>query len=202
VIGLDPDEFDLVPEGSTPAGAVLAITYPDGTLVLHALPRGTDHGPIPVDEAPQGARNVVAHIERGWHWRLLSGEGYAPRQGKGPPRGDGTRPKLAILDPCRSVSLRAVAISEEFHETTLHVTIVWVQILRTSKWAVEYAHAWATGPDVAPGNRTIDPAHLGVSLGLTACSVLLACPPSLTALEVAVIDHRAAVDDADADVST
>jgi hypothetical protein len=132
--------YRLAERGAEPVGCVLA---PDD---LDDLPAGVALGEIAITDAPQGCRSVAAKIDRNWVWRLTDGEGVALRQGKGAPRGSGTRPKLAILDPCRSVALRAAGVDEGFPDATHHVIIVWVQILRTGKWAADGAWAWSTAP--------------------------------------------------------
>lgn len=186
------------PVGSDPAGALLApLTVPDEEgrcgLDLDALPRGTSHGVLAVADAPQGARNVAAKIAPGWTWRLLDGEGWGVRQGSGPPRGNGTRPKLWILEPCRSVTLRAVAVDEGFPDTSHHAVLGWVFIERTGKWKADLACVWTTEP--APDGRgaarrwwAIPPTEIGV----TAAKALLSRPPDGPALLGCVEAARAA----------
>ena len=171
----------LAPLGSDPAGALLApLTTPDedgrAGLDLDALPRGTTHGVIEVADAPQGARTVADRIAPGWHWRLLDGEGWAVRQGSGPPRGNGTRPKLWILEPSRSVTLRAVAVDEGFPATSHHAVLGWVFIERTGKWKADLACVWTTEPGPGVGGRrwwAIPPTEIGV----TAVKALLSRAP-------------------------
>jgi hypothetical protein len=110
------------------------------------------HGEVELDAAPQGCRSIAAKIDANWIWRITDGEGVALRQGKGAPRGSGTRPKLAILDPCRSVALRAAGVDEGFPDVTHHVVIVWVQLARTLKWSADSAWAWTTEPVVGVGS--------------------------------------------------
>lgn len=173
-----------VPPGSDPVDALLAPTRTvidedgaaHGLLDLDALPRGTTHGVLDVADAPQGARTVANKIADGWTWRLLDGEGWAVRQGKGPPRGSGTRPKLVILEPCQSVTLRAVAVDEWFPDVTHHVVLGWVFVERTGKWKADLACVWTTEPvPGASGRRwwAIPPTPVGV----TVAKRLLSGPP-------------------------
>ena len=178
----------LAPLGSDPAGALLAPLTADGGLDLDALPRGTDHGVLDVADAPQGARNVANGIADGWHWRLLDGEGWAVRQGKGPPRGNGSRPKLVILDECRSVTLRAVAVDEGFPDVNHHALLGWVRIERTGTWKADLAWVWSTEPGPTPGRRC----WTGTEVGVTAAKALLGRPPDGAALRAAVEAARAA----------
>ena len=138
--------FRLAEPGSEPLGCVLA-PEDEGDL-----PQGVALGGVELDLAPQGCRSIAAKIDANWIWRITDGEGVALRQGKGAPRGSGTRPKLAILEPCRSVALRAAGVDEEFGDVTHHVVIVWVQLARTLKWAGDGAWAWTTEPVVGVGS--------------------------------------------------
>jgi len=108
------------------------------------LPEGVALGEIRIAEAPRGVRAVASKIHANWVWRITDGEGVALRQGKGAPRGDGTRPKLRIMEPCRSVALRAVGIDEGFPDVSHHGVITWVQLARTLAWKAEGAWAWST----------------------------------------------------------
>ena len=130
--------YHLAGPGTDPPGAVLAPEDDD------ELPDGAALGEIALDRAPQGARTVANRIAPGWAWRLTDGEGVTVRQGRGAPRGDGTRPSLRILDPCRSVALRAVGVDEGFPVVSHHAVIVWVQLARTLRWATDGAWAWST----------------------------------------------------------
>lgn len=183
-----------VPAGSEPISALLAQLTVDGHLDLDALPHGTAHGALDVADAPQGARTVANKIADGWCWRLLDGEGWAVRQGKGPPRGSGTRPKLVILEPCRSVTLRAVAPDEWFPDTTHHVVLGWVFVERTGKWKADLAMVWTTEPVPGVSGRrwwAIPPTEVGV----TVAKRLLSGPPDaaeLLAARDAVLAARAA----------
>lgn len=186
--------FTPVPIGSEPADAVFAPMTADGDLNLDALPPGTGHGEIDVADAPQGARTVVARIDPGWAWRLLDGEGWCVRQGKGPPRGNGTRPKLWILEPCRSVTLRAVAVDEGFPDTSHHAVLGWVFIERTGKWKADLACVWTTEPAPGVDGRrwwAIPPTEIGV----TAVKALLSRAPDGPELARCVEAARVARDE-------
>lgn len=196
----------VAPPGSDPAGALLApLTEPDeegrAGLALDSLPPGVALGVLDPRDAPQGVRNACARIGPFWQWRLLHGEGWAVRQGKGPPRGDGTRPRLAILDPCRSITLRAAAVDSEFDALTHHVVIAWVLILRTGAWKAEAGWAWLTEPaPEGPGGagRGRAWARAPRDVGVTRCGTLLAGVPDVTALDSV---RAAAVLAADSDQS-
>jgi hypothetical protein len=174
------------PPGSHPAGALLApLTEPDeegrAGLALDALPPGVALGLLDPRDAPQGVRNACARIGPNWQWRLLHGEGWAVRQGKGPERGDGTRPRLVILDPCRSITLRACAVDLEFDRLTHHVVIAWVLILRTGAWKADAGWAWLTEP--APDGRGRTWARAPRDVGVTRCGQLLAAVPDVDRLD-------------------
>ena len=130
--------YHLAGPGAEPAGAVLAPDSDD------ELPAGTALGTLALAQAPQGARTVANKIAPGWEWRLTDGEGVTVRQGKGAPRDSGTRPNLRILEPCRSVALRATGTDEGFPDVQHHVIIVWVQLARTLRWSADEAWAWST----------------------------------------------------------
>ena len=89
---------------------------------------------------------MAGKIHGAWLWRLTLGEGVSVRSGKGPPRGDGSRPKVPILDPCASVALRAIGTDEGFPYVLHHAVIVWVQLVRTGRWSTDGAWAWSTEP--------------------------------------------------------
>lgn len=166
--------------GSDPPGALLAPLAADGTVHLDALPRGSSGGEIAIADAPQGARNVANKIGPEWAWRLLSGEGWTLRQGSGPPRGNGTRPKLAILDACASVTLRAVAIDPGFPAVTHHVVIVWSLVYRAGKWKAEQGSIWTTEPRPGGGRwQTFPP----VDVGVTAAKALLSTVPDVAEVD-------------------
>jgi hypothetical protein len=181
--------FTPAPVGSEPADALLApmgaYVKADGTVgtfvLLDDLPAGYSCGEIDVAAAPQGARTVANAVDDGWSWRLLDGEGWTVRQGKGPARGSGTRPKISILEECRSVSLRAVGLDPAFEQVSHHAVLVWVQVLRTGKWSPDTAAVWSTEP--APGEPArrwwaVPPTEVGVS----AVKALLSAPPDAKAL--------------------
>ena len=156
---------------------------------LDALPPGTCHGELAISDAPQGAREAASKIDDNWTWRLIDGEGWATREGKGPVRDNGTRPKIRILLPCRSVTLRAVGVDQAFPDTTHHVVLAWVYVYERPKWAAEGGWAGTTEPFLGqplPGGRvsirrgwTAGPRALGV----TRCRALLAGPPDVRRLE-------------------
>lgn len=163
--------YRLAAPGSEPVGCVLAPDDEDD------LPQGYARGEIALADAPQGCRSVATKIDRNWVWRITDGEGVALREGKGPPRGSGTRPKLKILDPCRSVALRAVGVDEGFPDLAHHVVIVWVQIMRTGRWKAESAWAWSTEPAPAGSGRSwVRPPRRWSTVG--AVAALLYVPPS------------------------
>lgn len=140
--------YHLAGPGAEPLGAVLAPDSDD------ELPAGVALGEIEISAAPQGARTVLNRIAPGWQWRLTDGEGVAVRQGKGAPRDSGTRPNLRILDPCRSVALRATGTDEGFPDVQHHVIIFWVQLARTLRWATDGAWAWSSEPAPAGAGRS------------------------------------------------
>lgn len=192
----------VAPPGSDPAGALLAPTTADGGLDLAALPHGTGLGECDLASTPQGTRNAVNKIDGSWVWRLLSGEGWAVRQGKGPERPNGTRPKLAILEPCTSIALRAVGLDLEFGRLSHHAVIVWVRLTRTGATAPDGAWMWTSEPgptgSAGAGGRvwTSPPRRIGVQ----ACRQVLAQPPDARVVDAALAAARAA--DPDQDVST
>jgi len=140
------------------------------------LPDGVALGEVTLAEAPRGVRAVASKIHANWVWRLTDGEGAALRHGKGAPRGDGTRPRLRILEPCRSVALRAVGVDEGFPGVSHHGVITWVQLARTLKWKAEGAWAWSSEqhPDWA-GRSWARPPRAWTTVGEVAA--LLFGPP-------------------------
>lgn len=168
--------FHLAERGTDPPGAVLAPEQDD------ELPDGVDLGEIDLASAPRGARTVAGKIMANWVWRLTLGEGVSVRHGKGPARGDGSRPQVPILDPCRSVALRAVGTDEGFPDMSHHVLIVWVQLVRTGKWSPDGAWAWSTepAPDGA-GRSWARPPRRWATLGPV--TALLYDPPSCHAVD-------------------
>lgn len=191
--------FTPAPAGSEPAGALLApmgaYVRADGTVgtfvLLDDLPAGYPCGEIDVADAPQGARTVAGKIHESWVWRLLDGEGWTVRQGRGPARDSGTRPRIHILERCRSVSLRAVAVDPAFGELTHHVVLVWVQVLRTGTWKADLAYVWTTEPAPGPDGRRwwhVPPTEVGV----TAVKALLSRVPDGPELARCVEAARAA----------
>ena len=178
--------YRLAEPGSDPPGCVLAPDREDD------LPPGAAFGEIALDAAPQGCRTVVAQIADGWEWRLTDGEGVAQRQGKGPARGNGTRPKLAIMEPCRSVALRAAGVDAAFPDVLVHVVIVWARIERTGKWAPDGAWAWSSEP--APGGvgrAWARPPRRFDTIGVPVC--LLGVAPSALVLDVLRVGIVAAI---------
>lgn len=177
--------YRLAERGTDPPDAVLAPTRAviDSAgerhveLLLDELPDGVDLGEIDLASAPQGARTVAGKVVRNWVWRLTLGEGVTLRYGKGPDRDDGTRPKLAIMEPCRSVALRAAGVDEGFPDVSHHVIIVWLQIVRTGKWKADEAWAWSTEPAPAGDGRSwARPPRRWATVG--AVAALLYGPPS------------------------
>jgi hypothetical protein len=163
--------YHLAEPGTDPPGAVLAPDSDD------ELPDGVDLGEVDLASAPGGARTVAGKIDRNWVWRLTLGEGVSVRSGKGPARGDGTRPKVPILDPCRSVALRAIGTDEGFPDVSHHAAIVWVQLARTGRWSAGGAWAWSTEPAPAGDGRSwARPPRRWATVGEVAA--LLYGPPS------------------------
>ncbi|HEY5880091.1 MAG TPA: hypothetical protein VIU11_14370 [Nakamurella sp.] len=168
---------------------------------LDDLPRGTELPSIPIEDAPQGVRNVAKRIDPGWTWRLQPGEGWAIRQAYGPPRGDGTRPQLRTLQACDTISIRAEAEDPAFPAIRHHVAIVWCRIEHTGKRGPDGAWAWQCEPH--PQGGVVD----GVArrawslpprrLGLAVCSELLAVPPDGVALQDAYVAAGPPVDGPD-----
>jgi hypothetical protein len=171
--------FVPVPLGSDPPDAYLAPEQ------LDDLPRGTFHGEMRLDELPAGPGSAAADAGGGWTVRVVGGAGWAVREGKGPPRDNGTRPKLKILEPCTTVTLRAVGIDPEWDDVTHHVLIGWCRIARTGKSASHLAFVWSTEPTFGmtsgrPFGRTYRRNPRAVPLAL-ACEIL-AGPCSDTAV--------------------
>ena len=195
--------FTPAPAGSEPDGALHApmgaYVKADGTVgtfvLLDDLPAGYACGEIETGQAPQGARTVAGRIHHDWVWRLLDGEGWTVRQGKGPARDSGTRPKIAILERCRSVSLRAVGIDEAFPDLSHHVVLSWVQVLRTGTWSPDVAAVWTTEPVLGVGSGRPFGRHWAIGptqVGVSAAKALLSLAPDGKALANAVADARAA----------
>ena len=183
----------LAPLGSDPAGALLApLTRRTRTGGPGSISTRCRAGPVTDCSTSRTRRRVRAPWQTrsigGWVWCLLDGEGWAVRQGKGPPRGNGSRPQLAILDECRSVTLRAVAVDEGFPDVNHHALLGWVRIERTGKWKADLAWVWSTEPSPTPGRRW----WMGTEVGVTAAKALLSRPPDGAALRAAVEAARAA----------
>ena len=179
---LDALGFVRVPPGSDPPDVHLAHAGIDD------LPVGVWHGEMAPDELPKGPGDALGGSVNGWEIRLVHGAGYALREGKGPPRGDGTRPKLKILEPCTSITLRAVGFDPEWDDVTHHVVIGWCRVARTGKSGPELAWAWSSEPTLGLGSlrpfgRTFR--RNPRLLGLAAASALLAGPPSDAAMSTA-----------------
>jgi hypothetical protein len=181
--------FEPVPLGSDPPDAYLAPhrTYRDAAgkahdeLCLDDLPRGVWHGRMAPDELPTGPGTALAHAAGGWTVRMISGIGWALREGKGPPRDNGTRPKLRILEPCTTITLRAVGFDDEWDDVTHHVVISWCRIARTGKSGPDVAFAWSSEPNLNAGAPRVfrrNPRPVSLSLA----GQLLAGPCSDTAL--------------------
>lgn len=169
---------------------------------LDDLPLGRPLGEIPVADAPLGVRNVATKIHENWVWRVCSGEGLAIRQAFGPERGDGTRPKLSVLEPCDTISIRARADDPVFPCNSHHVVIVWTRVHRTGKRSPEGAWAWTCEPHPeGAGRRAWQRAPRQV--GVTSAAALLAGPPDDGELGLAYAAAGAPVDGpADTAVST
>lgn len=186
---------DLVPAGHVLDLATGHVLAPDD---LDDLPSGARLDEIPLTDAPQGVRNVATKIHENWVWRLVSGEGWAIRQAYGPPRSDGTRPQLKILDPSQTISIRAVADDPAFPCNRHHVVIVWTWLARTGKRAPDGAWAWTCEPHPEGADRRAwqrPPRRVGVAR----CAALLAGPPDDTELGLA---YDAAGAPVDGEVST
>jgi len=181
--------FVPVPLGSDPPDAYLAPTrtYRDAAgrahdeLWLDDLPRGVWHGEMALDELPAGPGSAASDAGGGWTVRVIGGAGWALREGKGPPRGDGTRPKLKILEPCTTITLRAVGFDPEWDDVTHHLVIGWCRIARTGKSGPFVAFVWSSEPNLDAGApRVFRRNARAVSLAV-ACEIL-AGPCSDTAL--------------------
>lgn len=72
---------------------------------------------------PVGVSSLTNAMDAcGWTHTVTHGSGHMDVQAFGAPRGDGTRPKLTVAAPCRSIAVRAV------HEATgRQVRALWVQ---------------------------------------------------------------------------
>lgn len=132
--------YAAAPPGSDPPGAYLAPERDE------ELPAGLDRGEMDVAELPRGPAAVVAGAAPEWAVRALRGAGWVHRNGKGATRGDASRPVLKILEPCSSVTLRAVGIDPEWLDVLHHVVIGWVYVVRTGKSSPEHAWLWSSEP--------------------------------------------------------
>lgn len=160
------------------------------------LPDGVSFGELALADAPQGCRTVVGGIEANWVWRLTDGEGVAVRQGKGAPRGSGVRPKLRILEPCRSVALRCVGVDQGFPDVSHHVVAVWVFIERTGKWKID--RGWLASSEPSACQTEGGPtgrgwAHPPAEVGLAACRAVLAGPPDAAVVDAVYAEHDAEI---------
>jgi hypothetical protein len=151
---------------------------------LDDLPTGVALGDLDPADAPRGAAAVLARVHPAWSWRLLSGEGWCLRQGYGARRRDNTRPKISILEPAHTISLRAVAFDPAFLDVAHHVAIVWTLIHRTGRRTVDTAVAWSTAPNPDGRGRGWQPAPREV--GLAACAALLQREPDAPAVAIAM----------------
>lgn len=149
---------------------------------LDDLPRGTDLGEIDLADAPRGVRTLAAKIDANWVWRIVLGEGWAVRQGYGPPRDSGTRPKVSTLVPCASVSLRAVGVDQAFPAVSHHVVACWVRPAEIEKWKAEEGWYWSTEPRADDGRRRWIH-RLVTSLGVARCGAILAGPPDAARID-------------------
>lgn len=160
------------------------------------LPEGVSFGELALADAPQGCRTVVGGIDGNWVWRLTDGEGVAVRQGKGAPRGSGVRPKLRILEPCRSVALRCVGVDQAFPDVSHHMVAVWVHIERTGKWKIDRAWLWSTEARYgmcsgAPRGRAW--VHPPAEVGLAACRAVLHGLPDAAVVDAVYAEHDAEI---------
>lgn len=138
---------------------------------------------IDVGDAPLGVRNVAARVHPGWSFVLRSGSGRHPRQVKGNPRGDGTRPKIASSEPVESITLRAVAMDLAFPTVAHRVVVAWVRRERTGRWTADGAHVWTTEPAPAGPGRVWRTNPRAVSV--TRAGALLAVAPDLDTTDAA-----------------
>lgn len=181
--------FAPVPLGSDPPNAYLAPEQ------LDELPRGVFHGEMAPDELPAGPGTALAHAAGGWTVHMISGAGWALREGKGPPRDSGTRPKLKILEPCTTITLRAVGFDDEWDDVTHHVLIGWCRVARTGKSGPDIAFVWSTEPTFGMcsgrrnGGRVMRRNPRAVSLRLA--GQILAGPCSDTAVSTLLADGDA-----------
>lgn len=57
---------------------------------------------------PVGVSGLIGVLQaHGWVYEVTHGSGTVEAQAFGPPRGDGTRPKITIDAPCESIAVRA-----------------------------------------------------------------------------------------------
>jgi hypothetical protein len=181
--------FVPVPLGSDPQEAYLAPEQ------LDDLPAGVMHGEMTPEDLPTGPGTALAHTAGGWSVRMLGGVGWALREGKGPPRDNGTRPKLKILEPCTTVTLRAVAIDPEWDDVTHHVVIAWCRIARTGKSGPDVAFVWSTEPTFGmcsgrPFGRTMRRNPRPISLALAGEILAHSCSDTVLSTQLAEGDRE------------
>ena len=174
-----------VPEGF----AVDPVTgYVHAPERLDDLPAGTSLGELDVTDAPRGTQTLARRIGEGWRWRIVAGEGWAVRHAYGPPRDSGVRPRLAILVPCRSVTLRAVGVDVAFPAVMHHVMVCWVRPVEVGRWTAEEAWYWSSEP--APDGDARCVATLR-PLGVARCGQVLAGPPDCARIAPMIDDLEA-----------
>jgi hypothetical protein len=87
---------------------------------------------------PVGVSGVVNAMEQaGWIYTITHGTGTVDAQAFGPPRGDGTRPKLAVHAPCESIAVRA-----RHPGTGRQLRALWVCRTDKTKRAWTMSTAW------------------------------------------------------------
>jgi hypothetical protein len=161
--------FTPVPLGSDPQEAYLAPEQ------LDDLPAGVWHGEMALDELPAGPGSAATDAGGGWAVRVIGGAGWALREGKGPPRDNGTRPKLKILEPCTTITLRAVGIDPEWDDVTHHVLIAWCRVARTGKSGPSLCFVWSTEPSMHSATRTTSCVGRVMRRNPRSVSLALAC---------------------------
>ena len=91
---------------------------------------------------PPAARALHARLTlTGWHAVLTEGAGHVEVTPLGDPRSDGTRPRITVPVPCRSVAVRA------HHPDGRALRVLWETHTRTAKGAPSWRldSAWAPG---------------------------------------------------------
>ena len=183
--------FGVMAPGGDPPLAPLAPVDADGEVVWTEVCRlGVPTGPVAVEDAPAAVASAYRRADPGWVTALTGGAGVALRYGKGAPRGDGTRPRVAYLDPCTSAVLRAHARDDGFTATGHHVVMWWSIPTRSGRAGFEGAWCWSSehGPDTDGAAAIIvGPTRIGAR----AAAALLARPPDAAAIAAAHREARA-----------